>query len=288
MPDSIRRVRGRISRSVSERLRLYFGTGILLLLPIAITFFLLKLVFDFLDGILQPIFEAVFGVRIPGVGLVALVLLVLAVGMIGSAKLGSRAVVGVQALLLKLPLIRNVYSATTQLMDIFSSNQTGDDAKRVVVIEYPRPGIWSIGFLMAITADENHRSMGVVYIPTAPMPNSGWVAVLPLADVYETDLSVQQTSQIVLSGGLLIPQELPKRPLQQRLVDSLQEQLVSHREELEARRREMEELRSRMQVPPEPLERTDVPGETSDEAEAVAPQSDSDDEEPRKPWWRRW
>ncbi|MEX2431607.1 MAG: DUF502 domain-containing protein, partial [Dehalococcoidia bacterium] len=161
----------------------------------------------------------------------------------------SRAVGFFQGLLLKLPLVRNIYAATSQLVEVFSGTHASEDAKRVVVIEYPRPGLWSIGFLMAITTDENRRSMGVVYIPTAPMPNSGWAAIVPLSDVYETDMTVQQATQFVLSGGLLAPAALPKRPLQQRLVDSLQSELQEQKEELEARRKEMEELYLRLQDP---------------------------------------
>ena len=281
MPE---RVGSRISRSVGERLRLYFGTGLLLLLPMAITFFLLKLVFDFLDSLLQPIFVAALGQRIPGVGLAALVLLVLVVGMVGSARLGSRAVGLFQGLLLKLPLIRNIYAATTQLMDVFSGSKTSEDAKRVVVIEYPRQGSWAVGFLMSMTTDENHRSMGVVYIPTAPMPNSGWVAVLPLSDVYETDLTIQQATQMVLSAGLLIPHDMPKRPLQQRLVDSLQAEVASQRTELEARRREVQELQERMDHR-ELAAGTDVPWEQEEQGQGDGrPLTEAGD---RRSWWGR-
>ncbi len=246
MRPVLQRLTAEASASVSQRLRLYFATGLLLLIPIAVTFFVLKIVFDFLDSILQPLLHALFGITIPGSGLAALILLVLVVGALGSGRLGSRAVGVLQAVLLRLPLVSNIYSASTQLIEIFSGSRAGEDAKRVVVIEYPRPGLWAVGFLMAVTVDESGRSMGVVYIPTAPMPNSGWVAVLPLSDVYETDLSVQQATEFVLSGGILTPADLSKRPLHQRLVDSLHAEIRAQREEIDAHRKELEELQKRV------------------------------------------
>ena len=83
----------------------------------------------------------------------------------------------------------------------------------MVAIEYPRKGIWTIGFLTNLNIDEKARAMAIVYIPTAPMPNSGWVAVLTVDQVYDTDMTIQDAMQMVLSGGIVAPERISKRPL---------------------------------------------------------------------------
>ena len=79
------------------------------------------------------------------------------------------------------------------------------------MIEYPRVDTWTIGVLTSTTIDENSRVLGVVYIPTAPTPNSGWVAILPMEQVYDTDLSVPIAMRLVLSGGIVAPPQIRKR-----------------------------------------------------------------------------
>ena len=79
------------------------------------------------------------------------------------------------------------------------------------MIEHPRKGAWSIGFLTSMTADESGKPLAIVYIPTAPTPNSGWVAILPSEEVYDTDLSIQSAMTLVLSGGITSPAQINKR-----------------------------------------------------------------------------
>ena len=83
----------------------------------------------------------------------------------------------------------------------------------MVVIEYRRQGIWTVGLLTGTTIDHQHRMLGLVYIPTAPTPNTGWLAILPVAEVYDTDLTVQDALKLTLSGGILAPAQLGWRPL---------------------------------------------------------------------------
>ena len=188
------------------------GAGLLLLVPIGITYFILKLLFDTLDGILQPGLEALLGRRIQGLGAVAMILLVYVAGLLGAFFVGKQLIRWGQAVLLRVPVINTVYSAAKQLIESFSGSST-TGFKRVVIIEYPRPGLWSIGFLTGVTKDEHDHPMAIVYIPTAPTPQSGWVAILPVTEVYDTEMSVQEAVRIVLSGGIVAPAQISKRPL---------------------------------------------------------------------------
>ncbi|MFH1142000.1 MAG: DUF502 domain-containing protein [Chloroflexota bacterium] len=207
-----REARPHIGRKFTAHFRRTIITGLLLLMPVVLTYLLLKLLFDFVDGILQPVVRALVGGELPGVGLVSLAVLVYVAGLFGTNFLGKRLVSFGQATLLKMPVVGSVYSSARQLIESFSgTSSTG--FKRVVLIEYPGPGIWTVGFLTSITTDENGKSLGLIYIPTAPTPNSGWVAIVPVENIYDTDLTVPVAMRLVLSGGIVAPGRIIKKAL---------------------------------------------------------------------------
>lgn len=183
------------------------GSGLLVVVPIGVTYMVLKFLFDILDGLLQPLVWAAVGRHIPGVGLLLLASVVYLAGVLTLHFLGRRMLKLGMELLLRVPVIGTVYSTAKQLIDSFSG--TGDTGfKRVVMVEYPRADCWTIGFLTGTTKDRAGDVFALVYIPTAPTPNSGWVAVLPYKDIRDTDLSVQTAIRIVLSGGISVPERI--------------------------------------------------------------------------------
>ena len=203
----------RIRTGWKVRVRRVFIAGLLVLVPMVITYAVLGLVFGAIDGILQPPLKAIFGREIIGVGVLALVLLVFFVGLVATLHPGQHLIQWVQRELFRVPVVGTVYSASEHLIESFSgSSATG--FKHVVVIEYPRQGIWTVGFLTGTTIDHQQRKLGLVYIPTAPTPNTGWLAILPVAEVYDTDLTVQDALKLTLSGGILSPPQLGWRPLE--------------------------------------------------------------------------
>jgi uncharacterized membrane protein len=185
-------------------------TGLLILVPVVITYWILRFIFESLDGILQPVIRPILGRGIPGVGIAVLVVFIYMMGLVGANVLGKKLIYWGQQLLLKFPIVNFVYSAAKELIESFSGQRT-TGLKRVVMIEYPRADVWAIGFLTSTTIDEKGRVLGVVYIPTAPTPNSGWVAILPMEQVYDTDLSVPIAMRMVLSGGIVAPPQIRKR-----------------------------------------------------------------------------
>jgi len=201
-PSAGKKLIGGIRRSIIA--------GLLFVTPIVVTYLVLRLLFDAIDSILQPGVEVLIGRRIPGLGIVILIMLVYLIGFFGSSILGRWFVRLIQRALLRTPIISIIYSAFKQLTESFSGD-TETGFKRVVIVEYPRSGTWTIGFLTGVTSDENGRSMAIVYIPTAPTPSSGWVAILPVEDVYDTDLSVQEALRLVFSGGIVSPPQIRKK-----------------------------------------------------------------------------
>jgi len=191
----------------------------LLLLPIALTYVILRFIFDVIDGVLQP------GIRwvgewwgqdwtVPGLGVVVAVALIYLAGLFLTNVMGRWLVEGAQRTAQRLPLVGTVYSASRQLVESFSgAKQTG--FKRVVMVQYPRMGAWSIGFLTETTMTSEGERLAVVYIPTAPLPNSGWVALVPVEEVLDTDLSVPEAMQMVFSGGIVSPEVIKTSKLEE-------------------------------------------------------------------------
>ncbi len=193
-------------------LRRCFGAGLLLLAPVFITYYILRFAFNIGDSILQPAIERFTGWHIPGLGIATLIIIIFVFGFVATSIIGKKVVHLIQEALLRIPIIKTVYSPAAKLIETLGgTGSTG--IQHVVVIEYPRIGTWMLGFLTSITSDEKGAILGVVYLPTAPTPNSGYVAILPVEDIYETDLSVQETMKLILSGGITTPLHFTKRPL---------------------------------------------------------------------------
>ena len=112
-----------------------------------------------------------------------------------------------QNVVLRIPIVSSIYSPARQLIASFTGG-SGTGFKRVVIVEYPRVGAWTIGFLTGTTVDETGQDLAIVYIPTAPTPNSGWVAIFPAEQVHDTDMKVQMAIRMVLSGGIVTPEKI--------------------------------------------------------------------------------
>jgi len=142
--------------------------------------------------------------HIPGLGAIALLLIIYFSGLAEENFLGRRMVSSGRSMLMRIPIINAVYAPARQLIDAFSG--TGDSGfRQVVMIEYPRKDAWTIGFLTANTMAADGSPLSIVYIPTAPTPNSGWIALIPDKDVLYTNLSVASAMHLVLSGGIIAP-----------------------------------------------------------------------------------
>ena len=193
--------------------------GILLLVPMALTYVVVRWLFVTLDGLLQPVVQRAFdqyGVNIgfPGLGLVLSIVLLYLAGLFFAFGPGRIAIGWGQALTLRIPLVGHIYSASRQFVESFTGSRINETGfKRVVLIEYPRTGAWSVGFLTSLTDTSEGLSLAVVYVPTAPLPNSGWVAIVPLDQVLDTDLTVQQAMRMVFSAGIVSPEHIKTSPL---------------------------------------------------------------------------
>lgn len=205
-----------LDKALLVRLRRYLLTGIVVTAPIGVTVFVLWWIFARLDQILGRIFTAV-GLRIPGLGLLALLILIISAGWVAQQTIGHQLINLGRNSLMRFPLTKTIYTAASQLTE-----QIVGEKKRFfkacVLVEYPRPGCWVVGFLTAEEAGEISNLTGgdtvAVFIPTTPNPTSGYLAYVPRSDIQLLKMSVEQGFKLVISGGAVMPEPIgPSRKI---------------------------------------------------------------------------
>ncbi len=193
-------------RTFWEILRNTFGRGVVVLVPVVITLWVLNILFTAVDGIISPIFDRILGQHIPGLGFVTMLILILIVGAI-SRNLIGRSLFGIfERVIASIPLARTIYSAMKDLIGAFRMGGKGKSFRQVVMLEYPRAGLFTIGFItneLVITGDKTPGQMISVYIPNPPNPTSGMMILVPREDVRILEMSVEEGLKLVLSGGIV-------------------------------------------------------------------------------------
>ena len=184
-----------------------FLAGLLTLVPLIVTFWVFRFLFNFFDGLLAPVADRTFQRHVPGLGLAFSLLLLLAVGAIASNMVGKKILAYLSKILENTPLVKTVYSAAKQMVSALSP--AGGGLKKVVLIEYPRKGLYSIGFLTSragwnVPAGGERKWVSVL-IPAALNPTSGMVVVVPEEDLLDPGFSVEEGVKLVVSGGFVTP-----------------------------------------------------------------------------------
>ncbi len=198
---------------IRRQLQIKFVTGLLVIVPIAVTVWTFWELFTFVDGLLAPMVADRIGQRVPGVGLLVAILLVLLMGIFATNVVGRRTLGWLDSLLYRIPIFRNVYSAIKQLLNAFSpDNQVA--FKEFVLVPNREKGSYSFGFLTGEVALS--RSTGeteplvAVYVPTNHL-YLGDILLVRREEIIQTRLTIPQGIQIVLSGGISIPQILRQK-----------------------------------------------------------------------------
>jgi len=194
--------------------RKYLIAGLLVWLPLAATAFVIKLVINLLDKIilflpLQYRPEPLFGVSIPGFGLALAIGVLLLTGMLAANLLGRELVAIWEGILSRIPIVRNIYNAVKQIASTILTSK-GKSFRKVVLAEYPRKGIWSIGFLtneqVELKCQGLRDEMVAVFLPTTPNPTSGFILLFPKEDLIELDMSVEEGFKFIISIGVIVPE----------------------------------------------------------------------------------
>lgn len=190
------------------RLRKYFLTGILAILPLGITAWILYKVFVTIDSTVSPWISRYTGVEVPGTGFAATLVFVFLVGLFASNIIGRAVIHRFEAFFAKVPLASRIYIAVKQIGEGVIGGQR-NLFQRVVMFEYPRRGSWAIGFVTSehrgVLAQKTGKKMQHVFVPTTPNPTSGFLLFLPEEDLMELDMSVEDGLKLVISGGAVAP-----------------------------------------------------------------------------------
>ena len=186
-------------------LRRYFITGLATLFPVAVTLYLLLLIFKFTDGLLGKL----LGIQIPGLGLVLTLLITLVVGVLSTHFFGRFVFPTLEQWFGRLPLVKKIYPAVKQLAGfIFTEEGAQPGFRRVVLVQFPRPGAYSIAF---VTNEQKATVIGsshillTLLVPTPPSPFTGPIIFVPKEDIIPLTLSVEQALKLVVSGGIVAP-----------------------------------------------------------------------------------
>lgn len=198
-------------------LRNYFIAGLLVWIPIWVTWVMISFIVETLDRTLsilpdevQP--EHLVGHHIPGLGMILSVLIVLVTGLIATNFFGRRLFSLGEAILHRIPLVRSIYKAVKQVMEtLLSSNSNA--FRKVLLVEYPRKGIWSVAFQTSTIPSSNatEQELVAVFVPTTPNPTSGFLFMVPKSEVIEVDMSVDEAFKMIISLGVVQP-NLRRKP----------------------------------------------------------------------------
>lgn len=194
-------------------LKKYFIAGLLIWLPLAATLWVLDFIVSTMDRTLlllpqgwRP--DALLGVHIPGFGLILSVSVLLLTGVLAANIIGERLLRWWESLLTRIPIVRSIYSSVKQVSDTLFSKK-GQSFRKVVLIEFPQRGQWTMGFVVGAPGAQFEAKLGTelvtVYVPTAPNPTSGYVLMVPSADLHEIDISVDDALKFHVSLGVVAP-----------------------------------------------------------------------------------
>jgi uncharacterized membrane protein len=195
-------------RGFFKHLKTYIFRGLLAIIPIGLSYLVIRFFYLTVDTRITKLIDRWLGFRIPGLGILIVLIILYLLGLAASHWAGRKAFGFVELVTTRIPLIKTVYTLGKQLADALSLPEKGA-FKRVVMVEHFRPGVWSVGFVTATLKDrETGEDMVRVFIPTAPNPTSGFVVMLRASQVREVDWGVREAMNSIISGGMVGPEEI--------------------------------------------------------------------------------
>lgn len=195
-------------------LRKYFITGLLILVPLAITLWVIQSVIGLMDQslLLLPVEwrpESLTGHSIPGLGTILTLLIIFVTGLLAQNFIGSYVLTRWEALLNRIPIVSSIYSSVKQVSDTLFSTD-GNAFRTAVLVQYPRQGAWTIAFVTGTPSPEVQQYIAEelvsIYVPTTPNPTSGFFIMVPKTDIIELDMTVDVALKHIVSMGVVVPE----------------------------------------------------------------------------------
>lgn len=226
------------------RLRAYFLAGVLVTAPLSITLYLAWVLVGMVDRTVTPLIPARYNPEsylpfgLPGLGVVVVLVSLTLIGMLTAGYVGRLVIRASEGVLARMPIVRSVYGATKQVFETVLANQS-QAFREVVLIEYPRRGIWALGFITGPTQGEvqNLTADDVVnvFVPTTPNPTSGFLLFFPRSDIHVLNMTIEEGIKMVVSGGIVTPPD--RRP-----PEEMSRPTIPSRSSVEGMREEMVEM----------------------------------------------
>ena len=199
-------------KSFFGHIRTTFLRGLGVLIPLWLTYWFFEAFLNAVDGILRPHLEQWIGQRVPGLGVVSVVVLIMLIGLLTRNLIGRLFLAWFENLLRSIPVVRSVYAAIKDLVSAFALGGKGKTFRQVIMTEYPRKGLYCIGFvtneMKCRLPDGSVTELLNIYIPNPPNPTSGMLVLVPKQEAIKLDLSIEEGLKLVLSGGIVVPELL--------------------------------------------------------------------------------
>lgn len=205
--------------SIFARLRARFLTGLVVIAPVALTVWLIWTMIGWVDGLVLPLIpydltpSRYIGINLRGVGVVVFLVFTILIGWVAKGLIGRTLIHFGENLVNRMPVVRSIYSGVKQIAEtIFAQSERSFE--KACLIQYPRKGIWAVGFISTTTKGEVASSIETggdlvsVFLPTTPNPTSGFLLFLPKADVIELEMTVEDAAKLVISAGLVYPNQI--------------------------------------------------------------------------------
>jgi len=201
---------------MSKKIKSYFVTGLLVVVPLYITVYIFILIVGFMEGVYRHLPQALhpdtyLPFRIPGLGVLITLTTVFAAGVVTQNFMGKWLLHLTEKVLSRVPVVRIVYNASKQFMETFFA-KGHEGFRKVALFEFPRKGVWALGFLTGKVCEELQENtpeeMVNIFVPTTPNPTSGYYAVIPKKDVIILDMSIEDAFKVIMTGGMVAPGHL--------------------------------------------------------------------------------
>ncbi len=201
---------GQSLRKTGSHIRGTLIAGLLVIMPVAVTFLILKVVFDFFDPLLKDLIEPYSPQYTPGMGILALLIVIYLAGLVTRHVLGRRIIGFGHNIVNRVPVVSGVYRAARQATDVFSAVSAKSNGRysSVVLVEFPGNGLQSIGLVTGSMKDRDGNNLLAVYMPTSPFPTSGFLVILPEDRVTPTDMPVDDAIKLIVSAGVVAPDHI--------------------------------------------------------------------------------
>lgn len=202
---------GKIYKKIRTSVRNKLLAGVIALIPVVITVYVIRLFINAFNGIVSPVvnpfIRQILGTEIPGLALIVAIVLIYLLGLFTTNYIGRRLIDKFEQLLDYIPLVRSVYGTVKKIISTFSFSS--EDFEKVVFLEHPRKGIWSMGFVTGETEGSDGTIYYNIFLPTTPNPTSGWMLFIPRDDVVPANMNVEEGLKTLISAGSIGPEHKP-------------------------------------------------------------------------------